>query len=273
MAISLAVCAEMTETVKMSRTAILASADNLSERGKGATVIEQSTARGAHVTSDDPGPGPIARSATLRERKRTRLKYQVQTEALRLFTERGYDQTTVDDIAHAAAMSPRTFFRYFPTKEDVVIWDEQDEMDRSVEVMRRVLGDAPLRNMITVIRDLVEDIWRADEDRLLVRIKLCFEVPELRARAVNWYLGQVTPVLAELERIWGVPPADLKLRVLLSSVYAAMFVAVERWAHGNGREDLVGLIDEALVALVAGVVDLETVLKSATTVRSVAESG
>jgi AcrR family transcriptional regulator len=236
-------------------------------------VIERSTARGAHVTSDDPGPGPIARSSTLRERKRTRLKYQVQTEALRLFAERGYDRTTVDDIAHAAAMSPRTFFRYFATKEDVVIWDEQDEMDMSEAVLRQALGDAPLRNMLTVLRDLVEDIWRADEDRLLARIKLCFEVPEIRARAVNQYFGQGVSVLAEVEKIWGVPAGDLRLRVLLASVYASIFVAAQRWAHEDGRQDLIQLIDEALGALVASVADLEAVLKATTPVGSAAESG
>ena len=60
-------------------------------------------------------------SYDLRERKRTKTRLMIQAEAFRLFAEKGYENTTVDDIAFAAAISPRTFFRYFPTKEDVVL--------------------------------------------------------------------------------------------------------------------------------------------------------
>ena len=64
----------------------------------------------------------------LRERKRARTFAAVQTQALRLFREQGYDATTVEQIAEAAEVSPSTFFRYFPTKESVVLLDLYDEM-------------------------------------------------------------------------------------------------------------------------------------------------
>ncbi len=62
----------------------------------------------------------------LRERKKARTKAALQQHALRLFGERGYQATTVEQIAEAAEVSPTTFFRYFPTKEDVVLYDVLD---------------------------------------------------------------------------------------------------------------------------------------------------
>ena len=69
---------------------------------------------------------PIARG--LRERKKLKTKEAIQREALRLFQEQGYDETTIEQIAEAVEISPSTFFNYFPTKEDVVIQDPYDPL-------------------------------------------------------------------------------------------------------------------------------------------------
>src|SRR5215467_10248639 len=64
----------------------------------------------------------------LRERKKAKTRAAIQRHALRLFREQGYEGTTVEQIAEAAEVSPSTFFRYFPTKEDVVIYDPFDPL-------------------------------------------------------------------------------------------------------------------------------------------------
>src|SRR5215203_7523738 len=66
--------------------------------------------------------------AGLRERKKAKTRAEIQRHALKLFGERGYEATTVAQIAEAAEVSESTFFRYFPTKEDVVLWDEFDPL-------------------------------------------------------------------------------------------------------------------------------------------------
>ena len=68
------------------------------------------------------------RKAGLRERKKAKTRAEIQRQALRLFRERGYGATTASQIAEAAEVSESTFFRYFPTKEDVVFWDEFDPL-------------------------------------------------------------------------------------------------------------------------------------------------
>ena len=67
-------------------------------------------------------PAPSRAAASLRERRRLRTRRTIQAHALRLFADKGFQATTIEDIAAAAEMAPRTFFRYFPTKEEVVFW-------------------------------------------------------------------------------------------------------------------------------------------------------
>ena len=79
-------------------------------------------------TDDPPRPG-------LRERKRVKTRALIQEHALRLFREQGYDETSIEEIAEASEVSPSTVFRYFPTKPDLVIYDNLDE--RMIEAFRR----------------------------------------------------------------------------------------------------------------------------------------
>ncbi len=206
------------------------------------------TNSGRRADLADKAPG-------LRERKRIRVKLMVQAEALKLFARKGYEQTTVDDIADAAAMSPRTFFRYFPTKEDVVLWDEYDDLPFE-ELWDAQPGADPLVRMISNVRAVLEDIHRKDPELLLTRIKLSFAVPEIRARFLDQQFTLIGPKYAELARTLGVPPDEMRLPVLLAALYGAIVVAVERWQRHDGREDLVQLFDEAISTLVHGLTEL-----------------
>lgn len=207
-----------------------------------------------------PTDGP----AGLRERRRTRTRLLVQSEALRLFTEKGYDQTTVDDIAHAAAMSPRTFFRYFPSKEDVVLWDEYDDQSLS-ELWGATSGTDPLARVTSTIRNTVADLYHQDPERFLARAKLSLRVPAIRARFLDSQLRTIGPYFEELLKLVGPGQDDLHLRVNLAALVAAVIVAVERWQHNDGRDDLIQLLDRSIEALAAGMSGLQSSLDDALT--------
>ena len=114
----------------------------------------------------------------LRERKKERTRAELQRHALRLFRDRGYTETTVDDIAAAADVSRSTFFRYFGAKEDVVLFDDVDPvMER---VMRALPDGTPLLAAVrTVLRESfgsLDDEARALEE---VRMQLARSVPQI----------------------------------------------------------------------------------------------
>ncbi|MDW5327110.1 TetR family transcriptional regulator [Plantactinospora sp. KLBMP9567] len=122
----------------------------------------------------------------LRERKKRRTRRALADAALRLFAERGYEQTTVADIAAAAEVSTRTFFAYFPTREDVVFADT----DERIAVMRETLtalpgGTPPVR----AVHRMVEQVFATDGGMFgparATRTALVLTRPELRAKALE----------------------------------------------------------------------------------------
>jgi AcrR family transcriptional regulator len=196
------------------------------------------------------------RTFDLRERKRTRTRLMIQTEALRLFAEKGYAQTTVDDIADAAAISPRTFFRYFPAKEDVVTWDQYDP--QAVDLLESRPHDEPLAETFrAVVRESLGGLYRHDPERLLQRVQLAATIPEVRARFLEEQTNGVAEMAPLIARKRGDHPDELRGRVIGSSLLAATFVALDLWQQDGGKQDLLALLDQATQALAEGARELQ----------------
>jgi len=123
----------------------------------------------------------------LRQRKRQRTRREIAGAALRLFAERGFDHTTISDIAEAAEVSRRTFFAYFPSKEDVVFWD----FDHRLASFQNALKHRSARqSVLSVLREwlLLEVQTEAlDIDRERLEARLIAEVPTVAARALQLY--------------------------------------------------------------------------------------
>jgi AcrR family transcriptional regulator len=212
--------------------------------------------------AETDGAGALAgdadtRPATPRERRRTRTMRTIQGEALALFAEKGYEQTTVDDIAGAADISPRTFFRYFPTKEDVVLWAEYDAL--IWEMFDQRPGDeSPGETMRAITHQMIEGLYRRDPERLLARNRLLFSVPAVRARFLDFARAGVDVLTSDFAARRGLGPEDdLKLQITAVAIVDAAAAAFDRWQRADGKADLLALLDEATDALIAGVGELQ----------------
>ena len=185
-----------------------------------------------------------------RSRKKAATRQTIQEHALRLFVEKGYDETTVEEIAAAAGVSHMTFFRYFPRKEAVVEYDEYDTMLEQL-IAARPPDEPPLVALHGAIRAGLEAILTTDREALLIRTRLVLRNPALRSRNV---IAQDTTrdLLARaLARRAGLPAPDLAATAQASAALGAIAPAVTAWAEGD--EDLIALVDAAFAALAAGV--------------------
>lgn len=185
----------------------------------------------------------------------------VQAEALRLFADKGYYGTTVEDIADAAAISPRTFFRYFATKEDVVVWDGQDLLTAESPA-ERPAGAPAAESVHAVFREMMKKLGAQDRDLLLARLRLVFTIPEIRNR--YWSDQPDAPSVFRSMLIGrSIPVDEPQVRVVVMAIMNAAAVAMDRWQRDGGTGDIVALFDEAVDALAAAMRQLRPAAVSA----------
>src|SRR6201994_3620052 len=191
--------------------------------------------------------------AGLRERKKARTRAAIRQEALRLFREQGYQATTVEQIAAAAEVSPSTFFRYFPTKEDVVLQDDMEPaLMEAIEQQPRELGMvAAIRaSMQAVSASLTQEQW----DRLRQTAELGMTIPEVRARAMDDFARTVTMMAGAMAKRTGLSPDDLRVRTASGAIFGAIMAVTAPWDWEVYRDeqinaDLFQRVDEALAVL------------------------
>jgi AcrR family transcriptional regulator len=189
----------------------------------------------------------------LRERHRKRTAADLEEAALALFTKRGFDAVTIDDIAAAADVSRRTFFRYFASKEDVILSDHPRRLDELQAALDRRPPDEPA---LTALRHAILSLagsFEEQRDHMLRRFRLVTTTPALEARSLclqrNWE-SAVTAMLAER---MGVDPAkDLRPGVVAATAMAAMRVATVNWLAGGGQGDLPAIVADSLDLLDGG---------------------
>jgi len=190
----------------------------------------------------------------LRERKKARTRASIREHALRLFREDGYQHTTVEKIAEAAEVSPSTFFRYFPTKEDVVLQDDMDiRMIEALEQQPPELG--PVAAVRAAARQMFASYTAADLDVLRETTALTMTVPEIRARALDEFARTIRVVAEALAKRADRPADDLAVRTAAGAIIGVIMSITmpwEGWSETASFGDSFGHIDEALGLLEAG---------------------
>lgn len=190
-------------------------------------------------------------SPGLRERKKQKTRWAIQEQALRLIAEQGYEATTIDQIAAAADISPSTFFRYFRTKEDLIIQDQYDDV--LVEGLRTIPVEVPpLEAIRQVIRTAIVTLSPAERAKVLERMQLTMAVPALRARSLDNFFETMNLLQRSIGARVGLDPNHVDLRIMAGAVVGALVGVFDAWAASGGTEDFGALIDHTLTQLAAG---------------------
>ena len=187
---------------------------------------------------------------SLRERKKAKTRSAIQRHALRLFRTQGYGETTVEQIAEAAEVSPSTFFRYFPTKEDVVLYDDLDPA--GIAAIQAQPADVP---PLTAVRNALHTVFDqlANEERAQVedRLQLFRTVPEVRARLLDQFASDLQVIADVLAERVGRPTHDFAVRVFAGAI-VGVGISIMLQTIDDPNADFVALFDQGLAQLEAG---------------------
>jgi mycofactocin system transcriptional regulator len=182
-----------------------------------------------------------------REETRTRI----EQAALDLFTEHGFEQVTIDEIAEAACISRRTFFRYVSAKADAVWGDFDAHVVRLEGMLAATANDQPVLASICAAYVEVNDYAEADLPMLRQRMGLILTEPALQAHSQVRYAAIDRVVAAHVARRTGVTPEALVPRLVAVSTRAAATTAFEVWL-ADGRSSLDTVLHQAFDELAAG---------------------
>jgi AcrR family transcriptional regulator len=172
--------------------------------------------------------------AGLRERKREHVRTTIQREALRLFTEHGFEQTTVEQIADAAGISPATFYRYFTSKEDSVVTDEYDPI--IIQLLMERPADEPLIESIrAMMTGVLVTYFDRDRELLVKRHELRRKTPSLQAAFAEEQERTSELLAALIARHLRRPVDDLDVRIACGALSGAMQEAIGLW-FGQGAQ-------------------------------------
>ncbi|MEV0845536.1 TetR family transcriptional regulator [Streptomyces sp. NPDC049954] len=181
----------------------------------------------------------------LRERKKIKTRQAIRTATYRLIAAQGYEGTTVEQIAEAAEVSPSTVFRYFPTKEDIVLTEEYDPLLEDA-LTNRPADESLVESLRQVMHHVLRDQYENHADEVRVRSRLLNEVPALRARMLESFSLTTAMLCRVIAARTGRDAGELEVRAVAMGLIGAMSQTTLYWAEHHHEDNLSDLVDRAL---------------------------
>lgn len=190
----------------------------------------------------------------LRERKKLDTRRRIESVALDLFERDGFNATTIDDIATAADIAPRTFFHYFPTKEDVVLADYADRLGRIAGTLAEQPGTEPPWSALQRAFAVVAADYEVTQSQLLRRFRIMANTPSVFARSLQLQAGWEDTLADALTSRMGVEPdRDITPHLLAAAALAAMRASLRHWLAGGGVSSLPEHVTQCFDRLAQGI--------------------
>lgn len=202
-------------------------------------------------------PSGDGRPVGLRERKKQLAQSAIEEAALQLFQQRGYEHTSIQDIADAVMMSPRTFFRYFSSKEDVLFGPMRTLQEEGLRALRDVAPSASAHAALRTIFIHLARAYQQQRATFLVRYQVALHAPSI-ASMYLYALTEAEPAYCDALCAHLESSADREQTRFLVAVYmSALRVGIEQWLEREARDDLVSLVTHHLDYLSALPLDRE----------------
>lgn len=185
----------------------------------------------------------VKKTSSLRLRNRLAAMRVVQQCSVTLMEDHGFDATTIDEIAEASGVSASTIYRHFGTKENLILWDERDD------VINAELADRlPREPALKAFRDavVVGLAERVDQELFVRRLKLIYSVPDIWAAAAQQDRIARRELAAAFAATAGREQASMADTIVAAACLAALDVALEAWQAHDGQRALQDLIDQAM---------------------------
>lgn len=186
----------------------------------------------------------------LRERKKLRTRTSIQKEAMRLFLDKGFEETTIEEIAEAVEISPSTFFNYFPSKEAVVFQDDLDPLILEAFDAQPATVN-PIRRLRNAMRTVFENLTPEQAKLVRERTNLFLTTPELRGAMFSQFADLVNQIAELLATRAGKKTSDFAVRNMAGAVLGVLLSAMLMITE-DPKADMVKLADGALAHLEAG---------------------